>query len=187
VWCDMNLEARAIRDALGDFPTGVVIATARTADGRPLGITVSSFNSVSLDPPLILFSIARSSKSFAEWMLVDEFAISILHEEHDTLSTKFGRSAPDKWDAIDGATGQGGMKVVPDALALFECSCYARYDGGDHVIFVGLVNSIVRSQEQKGPLVFFRGAYRTLHDRDVTKPKNRSQIVPDLDWDHSGF
>lgn len=166
----MNFDSRAFRNALGDFPTGVVIVTAQAPDGRALGITVSSFNAVSLDPPLILFSIAKSNKGFSDWINVDEFAISVLHEGQHELSNKFGRSSPDKWDGIDHSIGSGRLRTVSDALALFECSCFARHDGGDHVIVVGLVKSIFRSADHQNPLIFFRGAYHSLVDHHPTWP-----------------
>lgn len=167
---EADFDSRAFRNALGDFPTGVVIVTARTEDDRPLAITVSSFNAVSLDPPLVLFSIGKSNRGFPEWSGVEEFAISVLNEEQHDLSSKFGRSSHDKWKEADIVLEEGRMPVVQHALSVFNCSCFSRYDGGDHVIIVGLVNSISRSGDRKSPLIFFRGAYHSLVNPHPTWP-----------------
>lgn len=167
---EMNFDSRAFRNALGNFPTGVVIVTAQAEDGQPLGITVSSFNAVSLDPPLILFSVAKSNRGYAEWCKVEDFAINVLHDGQHALSNKFGRSTSDKWDGIDHTVGKSHVRIVPEAIAWFECSCFARHDGGDHIIIVGLVKSIHESEDKKNPLIFFRGAYHSLVDKHPTWP-----------------
>ena len=128
----MTFAQRSFRDALGFFPTGVAVVTTITRDGTRLGTTVSSFNSVSLSPPLVLFSIARSANSFAAWGEAETYAINVLHEHQDQLSTRFARSLADKWEGIKPLDGQTGALLVPGALASFECENFARYDGGDH-------------------------------------------------------
>lgn len=155
-------DTRLFRDALGDFPTGVVIVTSTTEAGEGLGLTVSSFNTVSLDPPLVLFSIARNALAFSDWMKAERYAINVLHEEQHQVSTRFGRAALDKWQGVNYETSATGIRHISDALAVFECENYARYDGGDHVILVGKVTSFARSGGAFHPLVFFRGAYRRL-------------------------
>lgn len=166
----MAFSEQEFRLALGLFPTGVVIATATTGEGERLGMTLSSFNSVSLSPPLILFSINRSAKSFDAWTAVEHYAVNVLSQSQDALSTRFARPSADKWQGLMPLDGETDAPLIPNALATFECVPYAQYDGGDHVIMVGLVISIRRSDTAgNGPLVFHCGRYREL-DPQVTKP-----------------
>jgi flavin reductase (DIM6/NTAB) family NADH-FMN oxidoreductase RutF len=151
------------RNALGLFPTGVAIVTARTKLGEPLGITVSSFNSVSLSPPLVQFCIARSARSFPEISEAANYAINVLGENHSALSTRFAKSSRDKWAGFMPLAGATGAPLMPGAIAAFECVPYASYDGGDHVIFVGRVVKIHRADTAGNrPLVFCHGAYHRL-------------------------
>lgn len=155
---------RAIRATLGMFPTGVAVVTTETADGERIGATVSSFNSVSLDPPLILFSIARTAKSFAIWNEACAFTVNILSESQRHVSTQFATSMADKWQGLATMRGaETGLPLLRDALAWFECRTWARYDGGDHVIMVGEILACERPQaEQPRPLVFFNSGYAQL-------------------------
>lgn len=167
----MMFTERTFRDALGLFPTGVAVVTTITKDGARIGATVSSFNSVSLSPPLVLFSIARTSKSFAAWNDADTYAINILHEHQHTVSTRFARSLAEKWDGIVPLAGHTGALLIPGALASFECENYARHDGGDHLILVGKVCALtVTTAGNSRPLIFYRGAYQKIerdHDHDT--------------------
>jgi len=159
----LAIDPRRFRDVLGQFPTGVVIATARTADGERLGMTASSFNSVSLDPPLVLFSVARQALTYAIWKTVERYAVNVLHEEQEQLSNQFARAKGDKWEGLTPLTGETGVPIMPNAAAVFECSTYARYDGGDHEIFVGRVLAMREHPVHRGrPLIFFEGQYRQL-------------------------
>src|SRR5262249_18343318 len=159
----MTFVQRSFRDALGCFATGVAVVTTMTSDGAILGTTVSSFNSVSLSPPLVLFSIARSSNSFAAWAEAETYAINILHEHQDKISTRFARALTDKWQGIKPLVGETGAPLVPGALASFECENYARYDGGDHLIFVGKVRALtITNADDPRPLVFYRGSYQKI-------------------------
>lgn len=155
-------DARRFRYALGNFPTGVAVVTTVLPNGEHLGLTVSSFNSVSLAPPLILFSVARSALGFGEWMGVKHYTISLLHDRQQHVSTRFGRPAPDKWNGVDFETCDRGIRKIVDALATFECEAYAQYEGGDHVIMVGRVVSHAEAADLRNPLLFFRGEYRQL-------------------------
>lgn len=158
----MEFSPKTFREALGEFPTGVAIATAYSTSGDPLGLTISSFNSVSLSPPLVLFSIGQSAKGYGEWMAVRHFAINVLHEGQSHLSSRFGRASPDKWVGIDHVINEHGVPVIKEALVVFECEVAARYDGGDHAIMLGRVLNFACSQDAGDPLVFCRGAYRKL-------------------------
>jgi len=152
------MDPRQFRSALGQFPTGVVVATARTEAGQLLGMTLSSFNSVSLDPPLILFSVLRQAHGFAQWQ-----AVNVLNEEQEQVSNQFARAKGDKWDGITALTGDTGVPMLPGAAVVFECEAHARFDGGDHEIFVGRVAAMHEHAFNRGrPLVFFEGRYRQL-------------------------
>jgi len=155
-------DLRAFRRALSCFTTGVAVVTATDAESRPLGLTISSFNSVSLEPPLVLFSLARSAHSLEAMRRAQGYAVNVLAAHQRDLSDRFARALHDKWSAVAHASGHGGSRLLDGALAHFECAPYAEHDGGDHVIFVARV---VRFAEAAGePLVFFRGAYRQLAD-----------------------
>ena len=157
----MSIDTRAFRDALGSFATGITIVTAVGPDGEPLGITANSFNSVSMEPPLVLFSLHRKAYSLRGFESHGHFAVNILREEHEALSTTFATALGDKWSGTEYETWESGCPILPDALASFECVTRFRYDGGDHVIFVGEVQRMeVRSDDP--PLMFYRGRYRTL-------------------------
>jgi flavin reductase (DIM6/NTAB) family NADH-FMN oxidoreductase RutF len=162
----VSISEPEFRKALGLFPTGVAIVTAIAKSGERVGITVSSFNSVSLSPPLVLFSIARSANSFPLFADAPRYAINVLGENQSALSTRFARPG-DKWSGLMPLDGLAGLPLIPGALVSFECEPYASYDGGDHVIFVGRVVSIHRADTASGrPLVFCHGAY---HGLDATR------------------
>ena len=156
-----GIDPREFRSALGCFPTGVTIITTIDPRGQCIGITANSFNSVSMDPPLILFSLARGAYSMRSFLSTDHFAVNVLSLEQAELSTRFAKASADKWAAIDFELWDSGCPILPGCAANFECRTEHTYDGGDHVIFVGRVErfSIYPDNE---PLLFFRGAYRSL-------------------------
>jgi flavin reductase (DIM6/NTAB) family NADH-FMN oxidoreductase RutF len=157
------MDSRRFRNALGQFPTGVVVATARTEAGALVGMTMSSFNSVSLDPPLILFSVHRQAHSFALWQTVKRYAINVLNQDQEQVSNQFARPGADKWEGLTPLTGDSGVPMLPNAAVVFECESYARHDGGDHEIFIGRVTALHEHPLNRGkPLVFFEGRYRQL-------------------------
>lgn len=153
---------RQFRAALSMFATGVAVITAPRREGHPIGITVASFNSVSLDPPLILFSVDRRSMSLADLCGAPAYAVNVLEETQQEMSNRFAKAHGDKWSWRDGAASERDAAVLlPDALATFECEPYAQHDGGDHVIFVGRVTRH-QARHQGRPLIFFGGRYRSL-------------------------
>ena len=155
--------SRAFRDALGMFATGVTVVSAAGADGEaPVGMTVSSFNSVSLDPPLVLFSIDCGALSLPVLRRASGYAVSVLSAEQVALSKRFAGTGIDKWAGLDPEIGFGGAPLVPGAIATFECRPYGVHDGGDHEIFVGKVVVHRAAAAGADPLVFFGGAYRSL-------------------------
>ena len=163
---------REFRDALGLFPTGVAVVTTVDDEGQPHGITVNSFTSVSLDPPLVLVSVARTSRNFDLFNKTTHFAINLLHEEQRAISNAFASQTADRFGQVKHRPGHGNAPLIDAHLVGFECETYARYDGGDHVLLLGKVVklSLVADQQPK-PLLYFRGQYRELSDM-------RAEIAP---------
>lgn len=157
----MSFDIAQFRAALGQFPTGVAVITAMDGGNRPLGITMSSFNSVSIDPPLVLFSLDRRALSLDAMQSASHFAVNVLSKEQRELSNQFARARQDKWENVEFETRDTGVPLLVGALAHFECKPYAHYDGGDHVIFVGEVVNFTSSHHSV-PLVFCRGQYAEL-------------------------
>lgn len=147
--------ARAFRDALGKFTTGITIVTCASAAG-PVGITANSFASVSLDPPLVLWSPARASRRFAAFEAATHYAIHVLAEDQRDLCAHFTRNGMD-FDGVDWTEGAFGVPRLSGCLARFDCVQTARHDGGDHLIIVGRV--LTAAVRDSGPLVFSCGRY----------------------------
>ena len=146
------------REALGSFATGITVITAVGPRGELIGITANSFNSVSLDPPLILFSLNRRAYSLRAFLSSQFFAVNVLCEGQEALSGNFARSLEDKWSGVDYETWDSGCPILPGTLASFECKIRYTYEGGDHVIFVGEVQRMRHDPEGK-PLVYYKGRY----------------------------
>jgi len=146
---------RELRDALGRFATGVTVVTTLTPRG-PLGLTVNSFASVSLHPPLVLWSPARKSSRFAAFEAASHFAIHVLAETQKALAEHFARRG-DGFEALATGPGLGGAPLLEGCVARFECRHAAQYDGGDHLIVVGEVLRL--TQRDVAPLIFHRGIY----------------------------
>lgn len=150
------IEAKSLRDALGNFATGVTIVTT-AHDGRNVGLTANSFNSVSLDPPLVLWSLAKKSSNIEAFMKADAFAVHILGTDQESLSNRFATPGIDKFEGVEFEKGRDGVPLLLDCAARFECRTTYRYDGGDHIIFVGEVLDLQHSDKE--PLLFHRGKY----------------------------
>lgn len=150
-----------LRSALGCFATGITVVTARAPDGGLLGLTANSFNSVSLDPPLVLFSLDRKAFSFAGFLAIEHFAVNVLGQDMRALSDAFARPMGPKWDGVAWVAGEAGCPLLAGALAVFECRSRHTYPGGDHVIIVGEVERL-RAEAEGEPLIYFRGRYRGL-------------------------
>jgi flavin reductase (DIM6/NTAB) family NADH-FMN oxidoreductase RutF len=160
-----DMDSRAFRQALGQFATGVAVITAQAENGNAIGLTMSSFNSVSVDPPLILFSMDRKAFSLAAMTEAAGYAVNILGGDQEHLSNQFAKSLSDKWSAVEHTLGHAAAPLIAGALAHFECEPFAHYNGGDHVIFVGRVVRFTAYPNNE-PLIFFRGAYRSLADTE---------------------
>ena len=146
---------RAFRDALGRFATGVTVVTCATADG-PMGFTANSFAAVSLDPPLVLWSPAKSSSRFAHYAAARHYAIHVLDRSHGDWLARFNRGGAG-FDGLGRTINAEGVPVIHGALARFDCAQHATHEGGDHLIVVGRV---LRAAYRDGePLVFSQGSY----------------------------
>jgi flavin reductase (DIM6/NTAB) family NADH-FMN oxidoreductase RutF len=162
------VDTRAFRHALGQFPTGVCVVTA-IVEGTRLGMTVSSFNSLSLDPPLVLFSIDRRAVSLVLWERAEAVAVHVLAENQKDVSNRFARALANKWEGMSCGEGASGAPVLPGVAAVFECAVWARHEGGDHTLFILEVRHF-RSFADRQPLVFGKGRYAALQSSGVTAP-----------------
>jgi flavin reductase (DIM6/NTAB) family NADH-FMN oxidoreductase RutF len=142
------------------FATGVTIVTARGPDGEPVGLTANSFNSVSMTPPLVLWSLARSAGSMPAFERGSHYAINILAAEQHALAERFASKAVDRFKGLAFREGAGGAPIIEGAASVFECFNRSRYEEGDHVIFVGEVEHCER-REGAQPLIFHGGRYFT--------------------------
>lgn len=149
--------ALRLREALGNFVTGVTVVTTRIGDELH-GLTANSFTSVSLEPPLVLFSLSRTADCFDAFSHSNSFAINVLRSDQQALSNRFATKDIDKWSGVEWRSGHGGCPLLAGAIATFECRVTARHDGGDHVIYVGEVIRFDHCPEGD-PLAFFRGRY----------------------------
>ncbi len=156
-----QLDPQAFRQALGCYPTGVTVVTAVGPRREIIGITANSFSSVSLDPPLVLFSLNRRALSLTSFLQTHHFAVNILREGQEQLSNQFAQSRGEKWKDVDFITWDSGCPILKDALACFECKIRHTYRGGDHIILVGEVLKILSDPEGEA-LLFFRGKYRQM-------------------------
>jgi flavin reductase (DIM6/NTAB) family NADH-FMN oxidoreductase RutF len=163
-----RFDRRDYRLALGQFATGVTVVTTRTPDGRNAGVTVNSFASVSLDPPLILWSLSREAQSFNEFVNATHFAVNVLEARQHHLSRHFATRGADKFTGIDFLHGPLHLPILKGIIAHFICRKVRQHDGGDHVIFIGEVEEYKYNTGE--PLVFHSGRYRiTTHHPDITE------------------
>lgn len=156
------MNARSLRDAFGLFATGVTIVTTRDGDGAPVGITASSFNTVSLEPPLVLWSLGRGALSFPAFAEASHFAVHVLAADQRALSDRFARAGSDKFAGLPLAEGLGGVPLLDGVATVFECETEHRYAGGDHLILVGRVLRLSLPEAAPPPLLFHHGRYAAI-------------------------
>ncbi len=144
------------------FATGVTIVTARTPEGKLVGLTANSFNSVSLNPPLVLWSLARAAASLAAFSAGSHYAINILAADQQTLAQRFASQNTDRWAGVEFVEGAVGAPLLAGAAATFECFNRSRYEEGDHVIFVGEVERCAH-RAGASPLLFHGGKFYAEH------------------------
>lgn len=177
------IDPKAFRRALGNFATGVTIITATAPDGTTVGVTASSFNSLSMDPPLILWSSIKGNPSCAVFEKATHFAVNILAADQMDMSNHFARQQEDKFAGVDWEPGIGGAPIFPNCAGRFQCETYAKLDGGDHWIFVGRV--LAFDDLGRPPLCFHRGSYAMVFDHPGIEP-DAPATTHDLDGGRMG-
>jgi flavin reductase (DIM6/NTAB) family NADH-FMN oxidoreductase RutF len=153
-----RFDALEFRKALGTFPTGVAVVTTRAANGAFVGLTINSFSSLSLEPPLVLWSLQLASPSLGAFDRARHFAVNILAEGQVELSRRFASQVPNKFSGLEVHAGVEGVPLIAGCAARLECRAAARHNGGDHVIFIGQVERF-EYDARKRPLVFYAGRY----------------------------
>jgi flavin reductase (DIM6/NTAB) family NADH-FMN oxidoreductase RutF len=157
----MEFDSRDFRRAMGCFATGITIVSTLAPGGARIGLTVNSFSSVSLDPPLVSFCLARSASRYAEFMATDHYAVNVVGAAQQAFSSKFARTGEGDWGDLPMETWETGAPILPGAIANIECTVHDRFDAGDHVIMVGRVLRL-RTDPDVPPLLYYQGAYRLL-------------------------
>jgi flavin reductase (DIM6/NTAB) family NADH-FMN oxidoreductase RutF len=152
-------DARQFRDALAQFATGVTIICARAGDGRYVGFTANSFNSVSLDPPLVMWSLARRSSSLAAFESAERYTVNVLSASQSGLARRFSRPHADRFESVPIRLGWADAPLIEGCVAWFECRHYARQRAGDHMVFFGEVATCERANGRG--LVFHHGHFGT--------------------------
>src|SRR5665213_1368354 len=162
----MTFTSRQFRDALGLYPTGIAVVTAATDDGSIGGLTVNSFTSISLDPPLVMVALARSISSLDIFERASHFAVSLLRDDQRHVSASFAKSDLAKWQGGHHRRGALAPIIHPN-LAAFECEVFARHDGGDHRLLLGKVIGLeAENAGTSRPLLYYRGQYRELAEEE---------------------
>jgi flavin reductase (DIM6/NTAB) family NADH-FMN oxidoreductase RutF len=170
---DAGLDARALRNALGHYATGVTIVTTRTPEGAHTGVTVNSFTSVSLDPPLVLFCLATRSSLLAVFERAGYFAINVLAKGQQALSNRFAKPSSNTWEGVKYEVGAHECALLTGALGAFECARRAAFPGGDHLIFLAEVLRF-EAAAARDPLAFYQGNYGTF-----TRDQSGTTVPPD--------
>ena len=160
-----TIEPGALRAVLGRFATGVAVVTVLTPRGEPRGMTVNSFTSVSLDPPLVLYCVNRASRLFPDFTGAAAFAVNILTEEQRGVSRRFARQGLDRFGDLPHTLGADGAPALTGSLAILQCATESVVPAGDHAIVVGRVTALFAEADKRVPLLFYDGAYRRLDDR----------------------
>jgi flavin reductase (DIM6/NTAB) family NADH-FMN oxidoreductase RutF len=154
------VEPRVLRDVLGNFPSGVTVVTALTDEG-PIGFTCQAFSSLSLDPPLVAFAPARTSRTWPRLREIGSFCVNVLAEGQEDVSQNFARSGTDKFAGVPWAPSAHGSPVLADVVAWIDGQLWAEYDGGDHTIVVARVLDL-GSRPDRRPLLYHQGSYGLL-------------------------
>lgn len=166
-----SFDPQAFRAALGTFTTGVTIITTQAEDGSPVGITANSFNSVSLNPPLVLWSLAKNARSLPVFSTGKHWNVHVLSSEQETLSGRFAMQGENKFAEVELDAGISEAPLLQDCTARFQCRTAFQYEGGDHVIFVGEVLAFDHSD--RAPLAFQSGQYALA----TRKPRNELRLA----------
>lgn len=151
---------QSFRQCLGQFATGVTVVTCTDKDGNPCGITANSFSSVSLEPPLVLWNIAKSSNSLRAYLNAEYFAVNVLNKAQQQISAHFAQSDHKLFQGVEHSISADGVPILPDTVACFECRTVEYHECGDHYIVIGEVHKFHRVDA--APLIFFAGNYAAL-------------------------
>ncbi len=173
-----DFSSHDFRAALGQFATGVTIVTARNGQGQPVGLTASSFNSVSLDPPLVLWSLAKSAGSMAVFANGRHYAIHVLAADQKDLAERFAARGVNRWADVHHTPGVSGAPLLEGCVATFECFNRSQYTEGDHVIFVGEVERCTR-RPSASPLLYHGGRFYTEHPLQAAPADPSAPQAPD--------
>jgi 3-hydroxy-9,10-secoandrosta-1,3,5(10)-triene-9,17-dione monooxygenase reductase component len=174
---DREGHARRYRSALGAFATGVTIVTTRDEQARDIGLTANSFNSVSLDPPMVLWSLAKSARSLPAFLAASHFAVHVLAADQEELSLRFATRGSEKFAGLDIERGASQVPLLRGCSARFQCRTAFRHEGGDHVIFVGAVEAFDHSD--RPPLVFHGGRYALAVQKEPAAQPLQESTEPD--------
>jgi flavin reductase (DIM6/NTAB) family NADH-FMN oxidoreductase RutF len=166
------IDPRDFRNALGTYATGVTIITALAPDGKPYGLTCNSFASVSLNPPLVLWSLGMFSQGLSIFQNASHFTVNVLGASQQALASQFAKSTGDKFAGVEWTPGLGNAPVLKDSIANFQCRAANRYYGGDHIIFLGAVESYAYNGQE--PLLFARGGFGRFRSPDDSSGTNGS-------------
>ncbi|MBU8919418.1 flavin reductase family protein [Bacillus sp. FJAT-29953] len=153
------IDKRAFRDCCGQFLTGVTVITTVDTEGNDVGITANSFTSVSLEPPLVLVCIDNKIHSFDAFRNAKSYAVHILTENQEKISGFFATKGADKFSSVETETGINNIPLLKDYLVRMECNVVNQVEAGDHIILIGEVQSLQRSNEDRKPLGFYSGKY----------------------------
>ena len=164
----MDFDIKGFRDAMGAFPTGIAVITAASQEMSHIGITVNSFTSVSLEPPLVLWCIDRRSRRYPHFAQAPGFTVSILASGHREVSARLARAGEHNLDGIALIPTELGPPALADSLAIFECARESVQDAGDHAILIGRVLRFARHDAAGAPLVFFQGRYGALAQEETS-------------------
>ncbi len=157
----MSIDQKTFRNALGCFATGITVITTKGDDSENIGVTINSFASVSLDPPMVLFSLKAESPLNQILEGCGKYNVNILADNQEETSNLFAGPGEDKFSQVNWAEGDNGVAILSDALASLECNIAAAYPGGDHTIYLGEVTKINCPGDEGSPLLYFRGGYKT--------------------------
>jgi 3-hydroxy-9,10-secoandrosta-1,3,5(10)-triene-9,17-dione monooxygenase reductase component len=156
----MAIDPRELRNTMGLFATGVTVITTKDATGKPFGLTANAFSSLSLDPPLLLVCVDKKVDCYACFDESKVFVVNFLAHEQEELSTRFATKGIEKFEGVSYTLGSLGVPLLDGALAHLECKVAAGYEGGDHTIYTGEVQTIATADVK--PLLFYQGKYRSL-------------------------
>lgn len=156
----MTFDSKQYRGALGFFPTGITVITTLDSAGAPVGFTANSFNSVSLEPPLVLWSLAKTAGVMEVFERAERFAVHVLSAEQVEISNTFATPSDDRFAKVDWALSERNLPIIHNCAALFECEREHLYQGGDHLIFVARVMAFSTQTDAKS-LAYHHGEYST--------------------------